>query len=80
MTELDLIPTRIMLDYQQRKYAYRLITLPDGHPAKYILPITLEAGDESAQPGELPENDEIWSLHQKVKTYGQYLAQQVSVG
>lgn len=41
---------------------------------------TLRAGDGSAQPGELPENDEIWSVNPKVKAYGQHLAQQVSVG
>ncbi len=69
-----------MLDYRQRRYEYRLLTLPDGHPTKDILPVSLRIGDGSAQPGELPENDEIWSLNQRVRTYGQYLAQQVSVG
>ena len=80
MSEAGLIPAKIMLDYRQRRYAYRLLTLPDGHPAKDILPVSLRIGDGSAQPGELPENDEIWSLNQKVRTYGQHLARQVSVG
>ena len=80
MSEAGLIPARILLNYRQRRYAYRLLTLPDGHPAKDILPFSLKIGDESAQPGKLLENDTIWSLNQKVRTYGQHLAQQVSVG
>lgn len=40
----------------------------------------MRAGDGSAQPGELPENDEIWSFNQRVRTYGEHLARQVSVG
>ena len=70
MSEAGLMPAKIMLDYRQRRYAYRLLTLPDGHPAKDILPVSLRIGDGSAQPGELPENDEIWSLNQRVRTYG----------
>ena len=50
------------------------------HPAKDILPVSLRNGDGSTQPGELPENDEIWSLNQRVRTYGQHLARQVCVG
>lgn len=79
MSESGLIPAHILLDYRQRKYAYRLLTLPDGNPAKEILPITLRLGDGDAQPGELPEDDGIWAQNQKVRNYGQYLAQQVSV-
>ena len=37
-------------------------------------------GYESAQREKLPENDTIWSLNQKVRTYGQHLARQVFVG
>lgn len=67
MSESGLIPARIMLDYRQRKYAHRLLTLPDGHPTKDILPITLRAGDGNAQPEEQPEGDGIWSTNQTVK-------------
>ncbi len=80
MSESGLIPAEIMLDYRQRKYAYRLLILSDGHPTKDILLITLRVGNGNTQPGELPEKNEIWSLSQKVKTYGQRLAQQVSIG
>lgn len=34
MSESGLIPARIMLDYRKHKHAYRLLALPDGHPAK----------------------------------------------
>ena len=67
-----------MLDYRQRKYAHRLLTLPDSHPTKDILLITLRVGDGNAQPEEQPEGDGIWSTNQKVKNYGQHLARQVS--
>lgn len=80
ISESGLIPVDILLNYRQRKYAYRLLSLPDGHPTKEILPITLRAGDGGTQPGELPENYEIWFSGQKVRTYGQRLAQQVSIG
>lgn len=80
MGEAGLIPAAIMLDYRQHRYAYRLLTLADGHLTKDILPISLKIGDGGAQPGELPENDEIWSTNQRVRTYGQHLARQVSVG
>ena len=80
MGKLGLIPAHILLDYRQRIYAYRLLTLPDGNPAKDILPITLRSGDGSAQPGEQPENDGIWAHNQRAKNYGQHLAQQVSIG
>jgi len=69
-----------MLDYRQRRYGYHLLTFPDGHPTKDILPVSLKIEDGSTQPEELPENDEIWSTSQRVRTYGQHLARQVSVG
>lgn len=69
----------ILPNYRQRKYAYRLLTLPHGHPTKEILPITLRAGDDSTQPGKLQENDEIWASGQKVRTYVLRLAQQAPI-
>lgn len=57
MSKSGLIPARILLDYPQRKYAYRLLTRPDENPAREMLPITLRLGDGDAQPGELPEDD-----------------------
>ncbi len=80
MGEAGLIPARILLDYRQRKYAYRLLTLADENPTNSVLPITLRLGDGNAQPGEQLEDDGIWPQNQKVWDYGQHLAQQVSIG
>ena len=76
MSESGLIPARILLDYRQRKYVYRL----DGNPTKSVLPVTLRSGDRNAQPEEQPEDDGIWAQQQKARNYGQHLAQQVSIG
>lgn len=74
------MPAEIILDYRQRNYAYWLFTLPDGHLTKDIYPISLRVSDGSTKLSELLENDDIWSLNQKVKTYGQCLAYQLSIG
>lgn len=79
MSEAGLILAEIMLNYRQRKYAHRLLTLPDEHPTKDILPVSLRLGDRDAQPGKLTENDEIWFLNQKVRNLDQQFAWQVSV-
>lgn len=62
-----------------KTYAYRPLTLPDGYPRKDALPITLRTADGSAQLGKQPEDDRIWSYKQRVKNYGQQLAQLVSI-
>ena len=51
MSESGLIPAHVLLDYRQRKYAYRLLTLPDENPAKNILPVTLRSGDGRGAAG-----------------------------
>lgn len=79
MSKSGLIPTHIMLDFRQRMYAYRLLSLPDSVPTKEILPITLQIGDGNAQPEDQPELDYIWASNQRITTYGQQLARQVSV-
>ena len=79
-SESGLIPAHILLDFRQRKYAYRLLSLPDSISTKVILLITLRTGDEHARFEDQPEGDGIWASHQKVKSYGQHLACQVTVG
>lgn len=64
MCESGLIPAHIILDFRQRKYAYRLLSLPDSISTKGILPITLRIGDDHAQPKDQPEGDGIWATHQ----------------
>ncbi len=61
MSESGLIPTRILLDYRQRKYAYRLLTLPDRNLTKSVLPVTLRLANRNTQPGEQPKDDRIWA-------------------
>ena len=61
LAEAGLIPASTLLDQRQRLYAYRLLTLPDEHPAKQILPISLRYRDGSCQPGELPDDSLIWT-------------------
>lgn len=56
LCEADSTPASILLDYRQRSYANRLLSLPDQHPAKGILPINLRKGDGGFQPRELPKN------------------------
>ena len=80
MNDLGLLPAHILLDSRQRAYAHRILCLPDSIPTKGILPITLQIGDGNARPEELPEYDLIWSTNQRIRTYGQHLAKQVSVG
>ena len=79
MSESGLIPAHILLDFRQRKYACRLLSLPDSIPTKDILPITLRVGDGNARPESQPEQDSLWASSQHIITYGHRLARQVSV-
>lgn len=79
LSEAGLIPASTLLDYCQRLYACRLLSLPDEHPAKQILPISLRSGDGSFQPGELPENTLMWTQASRPTLYGQWLAWQITV-
>lgn len=47
LSEAGLIPPRILLDHRQRMYAYRLLTLPDQHLTKKILPVSLRNADRN---------------------------------
>ncbi len=78
LSEAGLIPAQLVLDSRQKAYAYRLLTVPDCHPTKQILPISLREGDENSLPGEQPEDTLICTKSTKPKTLGQLLAQQVA--
>lgn len=71
LSESGLIPASILLDYRQRRYTHRLLSLPDSHPTKEILPISLREGDKGFQPGEVPENTLIWTENAWPALYGQ---------
>lgn len=74
LCEAGSIPTSILLNYCQRVYTYRLLRLPELHPAKKILPISLKNRDQGFQPGELPENTLLWMKNSRPTLYGQWLA------
>lgn len=78
LSEAGLILASTLLDYRQRLYAYRLLSLPDEHPAKQILLISLRIGDGSSQPGELPDNTLMWMQDTRPTIYGQWLAWQIT--
>ena len=56
LCEAGLIPAKLLLNYCQQTYAYWLLTLPDHHPTKNELPVSLKKRDESSQPGEQPDD------------------------
>ena len=79
LCEAGLIPASILLDYRQRIYTCRLLRLPEIHPAKNILPISLRNGDQGFQLGELPENTLLWTENSRPTLYGQWLAWQLTI-
>ena len=74
LSEAGLIPAKILLDFCQKRYTYCLLTLPDGHPTKEILPVSMREGDGSLQPGEQPENTLMWVENLRPTLLGQLLA------
>lgn len=79
LCKAGLIPASILLDYCQTVYAHRLLSLPELHPTKVILPISLRKEDGGFQPGLLPENTLLWMQSLRPKLYGQWLAWQIAI-
>lgn len=79
LSEAGLVPAKILLDSRQKKYAYRLLTLPDQHPAKNILLISMGEGDGNSQPGEQPDNTLMWIESAKPPLLGHRLARQLAL-
>ena len=77
--EAGLTSAKALLNARQRGYGGRLLSLPDGHPIKEILSITLRKGDEAAQPGEQSIDDNEWAEGRGQNTLGHYLARQLAV-
>lgn len=79
VSEAGLVPAYIFLDHRQRMYIYRLLSLPEDHPAKDILPVSFRKGDRDTQPGlpgDQPEDTFLWASNNKASTYEQWLARQ----
>lgn len=52
-----LAPAETVLEARQLGYTARLLSLPEDHPAKRILPVSLREGDQHTQPwGQTPGN------------------------
>ena len=80
MSKAGLLPAQILLDYRQKMYTYRLLTLPDDHPAKNILPISLRKGDASTtNTDDQPEDTLIWAENDRPTSLSQWLARQLSI-
>ena len=77
LTEAGLVPAQVLLNNRQRMYTYRLLSLPEDHPVKNILPISFRKGDGDTQPGDQPEDTLLWAEEGKANTYGQWLARQI---
>lgn len=78
LCKAGLAPASTSLDYRQRLSAYRLLSLPDQHPAKEILPASLRVGDASFQLGEPPEDTLTWTENARPTLYGQWSAWQLT--
>ncbi len=74
MSESRLLPAHVLLDFRQRKYAHRILSLLDSIPTKDILLFTLQIGNGNVQPEDVSEYDSIWLTAQRIKNYGQHLA------
>ena len=60
-------------------YAYRLLTLPNDHLTKKILPIGFRNGDtDTIGAKKQPEDALIWAGSERPNLLGQWLACQVS--
>ncbi len=79
LCEADLVPASTLLNHRQRQYAYRLLSLPDQHLTKNILPVSLRNGDGDFQPGELSVYDLMWTGNTRPTLYGQWLAWQITI-
>ena len=78
LSEAGLVPDKTLLDFRRKSYAYQLLTLPDHHPTKHILPVSLRMGDESSQPGEQPEDILMWVENANPRLFEHLLAQQIA--
>ena len=78
LSEAGLIPAKILLNSYQKKYAYRLLTLPDYYSAKKTLPVSMREGDGNSQLGGQPENTLMWIEIARPALLGHLLARQLA--
>ncbi|ODM21420.1 hypothetical protein SI65_02263 [Aspergillus cristatus] len=78
--EAGLAPAEALLEARQLRYTTRLLSLPENHPAKKILPVSFREGDQHAQPGEQTPGNRRWadSSNRGPWSLGQHLARQLA--
>ena len=78
--EAGLAPAEALLEARQLKYTTRLLSLPENHPAKEILPVSFQEGDQHTQPGEQTPGNRQWAErnNQGPWSLGQHLARQLA--
>jgi len=78
--EASLAPAEVLLEARQLRYTTRLLSLPENHPAKKILPVSFREGDQHAQPGEQTPGNRQWaeSSSRGPWSLGQHLARQLA--
>ena len=76
LAEANLRKAKVLLDWRQRSFSFRLTSLPDKNPAKNILPVTLRNGDSAEQSSD----DAEWAekLTPVKNLLSQHLAQSIS--
>ena len=59
MGESGFIPLYFLINFWQRNYVDRFLSLPHSILTKDILPITLRVRDKNLQPGNQPDQDAL---------------------
>ena len=78
--EAGLTPAEALLEARQLRYTTRLLSLPENHPAKKILPVSFREGDQHTQPGEQTPGNRQWAERSNRGPWslGQHLARQLA--
>ena len=79
LCKASLASASLVLNSHQRLYSYWLLSLPDKHLTKKILPINLRIGDGTLQLEKLPENNLAWPQNTRPTQYAQWLVWQITV-
>lgn len=78
--EAGLQPAKSLLNNRQRRYAQKLLALPNDNTLRSILPETLRDGDAHVQPGEQEPSNWDWISARNMKNLGQRLANSLVEG
>ncbi|KAE8394191.1 hypothetical protein BDV23DRAFT_17634 [Aspergillus alliaceus] len=76
----SLASAEVLLEARQLRYTTLLLGLPEGHPAKKILPVSFREGDLYAQPREQIPGNRQWAecSNRGPWSLGEHLARQLA--